>query len=142
MENRCGDLKYAEETRNIWRNHVPKRGQSTTVEGEMIRVIEKLRWEAQNNGNINWDDRFKEMCDFLNRTLCDINVFTQEEISVIQLDIKRLIVDTTIWFCQERNKLKPNQITNFVKQLIGHDTFLFQGIQYLLDTSSLPYLGL
>jgi len=51
-------MKYFEEAKQIWVNYVPKSGQSDTVEGELIRAIEKLRYEAQNNGNVNWDQGF------------------------------------------------------------------------------------
>jgi hypothetical protein len=40
----------------IWRHMVPKSGQSGTVQGELLRAVEKLRWEAQSNGNINRDE--------------------------------------------------------------------------------------
>ena len=42
----------------IWQNLVPKSGQADTVQGELLRTVEKLRWEAQENGNSNWDDGF------------------------------------------------------------------------------------
>ncbi len=54
----------------VWRNLVPKSGQCNTVQGELLRAVEKLRWEAQNNGNINWDDGFASFIDFLETTLC------------------------------------------------------------------------
>jgi hypothetical protein len=53
----------------IWRNLVPKSGQADTVQGELLRAVEKLSWEAQNNGNINWDDRFEMLIEFLRATL-------------------------------------------------------------------------
>lgn len=49
------DQQYFEECRIIWRNFVPKSGQADSLQGEMLRQIEKLRYEAQNNGNINWE---------------------------------------------------------------------------------------
>jgi hypothetical protein len=33
--------------------------------------VEKLSWEAHNNGNVNWDAGFVILLDFLERTLCD-----------------------------------------------------------------------
>lgn len=53
----------------IWRNLVPKSGQAETVQGEILRAVEKLSWEAQNNGNANWDDRFEMFIEFLGTTL-------------------------------------------------------------------------
>ena len=57
----------------IWRELVPKSGQSDSVQGELLRAVEKLCWEAQNNGNGNWDSGFERLLDFLDRELgnCD-----------------------------------------------------------------------
>ncbi|MFS0907509.1 hypothetical protein AB3N02_31575 [Priestia aryabhattai] len=46
-------MRYFEEAKEIWVKYVPKSGQSGVVEGELIRAIEKLRCEAQDNGNAN-----------------------------------------------------------------------------------------
>jgi len=58
-------MKYFEEAKFIWKNYVPKSGQADTVQGELLRVIEKLRYEAQDNGNINWDDGFEMFCHYI-----------------------------------------------------------------------------
>lgn len=55
----------------VWNNLVPKNGQSSSVQGELLRCNEALRWEAQNNGNINWDDGFNIMAGFLKEKLDD-----------------------------------------------------------------------
>lgn len=83
-------MKYFEEANIIWKNHVPKRGQSDTVEGEMIRAIEKLRFEAQSNGNGNWDAGFKRFCEFLRETLHDTNVFDEQALEEIKSDIEAI----------------------------------------------------
>ncbi|WLR42289.1 hypothetical protein LC087_16430 [Bacillus carboniphilus] len=36
-----------------------------TVEGELLRAIERLRYEAQNNGNGHWDDGFELFCMYI-----------------------------------------------------------------------------
>lgn len=63
-------LKYPSEYKFIWGNYVPKNGQSDVLQGELLRQVEKLRYEAQNNGNINWGDDFRFFCRFLQQTLC------------------------------------------------------------------------
>ena len=83
-------MKYAAEAKAIWKNHVPSRGQSDTVEGEMIRAIERLRWEAQENGNGNWDKAFKYFCEFLWKTLHDKNVFDEHALQEIKEDIETI----------------------------------------------------
>lgn len=49
--------KYFDECKYIWANYVPKSGQAQNLQGELLREIEKLRCEAQDNGNMNWDGR-------------------------------------------------------------------------------------
>jgi hypothetical protein len=40
-------VRYFEEARSLWQQYVPARGQAGTVQGELIRAVEKLRDEAQ-----------------------------------------------------------------------------------------------
>ncbi|HLW68279.1 MAG TPA: hypothetical protein VKS79_23380 [Gemmataceae bacterium] len=54
----------------IWTNLVPKSGQCGTVQGELLRVVEKLSWEANNNGNVNWDNGFEILIDYFEQTVC------------------------------------------------------------------------
>lgn len=39
------------------------------MQGELLREIEKIRCEAQDNGNINWDDDYSYFCDFISGKL-------------------------------------------------------------------------
>ena len=73
------DPKYPDVCRFIWKNYVPKRGQADNLQGELLREIEKLRWEAQENGNINWDEDFLYFCDFICKTLTQQAIFSEEE---------------------------------------------------------------
>lgn len=72
-------MKYFKEAKYLWQTYVPKQGQAETVQGELIRAIEKLRGEAQRNGNINWDRGFVIFCDFLETTLCESGVFDRSQ---------------------------------------------------------------
>jgi len=83
-------MKYFEEAKQIWINYVPKSGQSDTVEGELIRAIEKLRYEAQNNGNVNWDQGFEQFCEYLWDVLNDSKTFDSTVIEEIRKDIDTL----------------------------------------------------
>ena len=74
-------------TKWIWRNLVPKSGQSGTVQGEALRAIEKLRWEAQKNGNINWDEGFELLIEFLRHFFAGVDTSTQNS---IESDLDRL----------------------------------------------------
>ncbi|MBA2937288.1 hypothetical protein HZF08_03145 [Paenibacillus sp. CGMCC 1.16610] len=83
-------MKYFEEAKHLWKTYVPKQGQSETIQGELIRAIEKLRDEAQRNGNGNWDDCFNMFCDFLELNLCNSGVFNMLQKMKIRSNIKRL----------------------------------------------------
>ncbi len=84
-------MKYFEQAKNIWKNQVPKSGQSDTVEGELLRAVEKLRYESQNNGNGNWDKGFERFCHFLWDNLSDKKVFDNDVLSEIKKDITTLL---------------------------------------------------
>jgi hypothetical protein len=91
-------MKYADDARYLWKTHVPKRGQADTVQGELMRAVAKLRWEAQNNGNGNWDDEndgsvnqnFIRFCDYLEQTLAVTPPFDEAAVREIRADITRL----------------------------------------------------
>jgi hypothetical protein len=53
----------------VWKNLVPPKGQAATVQGELLRAVEKLLWEAQKNGNQNWDAGFEKLLSYLRVTL-------------------------------------------------------------------------
>lgn len=84
-------MKYFEEAKDIWNNFVPKSGQADTTQGELLRAVEKLRWESQNNGNGNWDKGFEVFIDFLKKHLLDKKVFTREVRNQTKAHLKRLI---------------------------------------------------
>lgn len=49
----------------IWEHLVPQVGSADSLQGEVIRAIELLSWEAQNNSNLNWDASFDALVAFL-----------------------------------------------------------------------------
>ncbi len=83
-------MHYAKECTYIMKELVPPRGQADTLQGELLREIEKLRYEAQNNGNQNWDEWFEFFCGHIRDRLCEQPFFTEEE--------KRDIADITKLF--------------------------------------------
>ncbi|MCS1350912.1 hypothetical protein [Mechercharimyces sp. CAU 1602] len=83
-------MKYFEEAKVIWKKYVPKSGQAESVEGELLRAIEKLRYEAQNNGNGNWDNGFERFCTYLWEVLDDRDVFSYEVLQQIKKDFHTL----------------------------------------------------
>jgi len=62
-------MRHFEEARELWRTYVPARGQAVTVQGELIRAVEKLCDEAQHNGNVNWSDDQAILVNYVRDTL-------------------------------------------------------------------------
>ena len=63
------------------------------MQGELLREIEKIRCEAQDNGNINWDDDYSYFCDFISGKLTEQPVFSEtekQEINLIMAYIKNV----------------------------------------------------
>jgi len=56
----------------------------------LLRAVERLRWEAQGNGNINWDDRFEMFVGFLEDHLHTEPHFSPEIRASIASDLERL----------------------------------------------------
>jgi hypothetical protein len=83
--------EYLDLGRQIWQTYVPKRGQATTVQGELLRANEKLRDESQRNGNINWDDGHEILARYLLDTLTASSVLTDEAKAQLRLDIERIL---------------------------------------------------
>lgn len=71
--------KHNEECQYIWSNLVPEDGQADSVQGELLREAVKLRVEACNNGNVNWDDNFAWFCGNIGDILTGSGVFGDDE---------------------------------------------------------------
>jgi hypothetical protein len=74
----------------IWKNLVPRSGESTSVQGELLRAVAKLRREAVHNGNINWDERYESLVDFLYEHLIEQSALAEETKADALLDLGRL----------------------------------------------------
>ncbi len=91
MNNQIPDLSDDSELgRWVWQNLVPKSGQSDTVQGELLRANEKLRDESHRNGNINWDEGFDILLNFLEATLCEKKRLFRDPSKFIRSDLNRL----------------------------------------------------
>ena len=55
----------------LWDTYVPAKGQADTVQGELLRVVERVTWEFQNTGCMNWGPTFDLFCAFARNTLGD-----------------------------------------------------------------------
>ena len=83
-------MRYFNEAARIWRECVPKSGQADTIEGELLRAVEKLRNEATRNGNINWDSGFEILLSFLESRLLDKAVYSEAKLAVTRAALVRL----------------------------------------------------
>ena len=84
-------MKNRKEAGELWRTYVPKRGQADTVQGELIRAVEKLRDEAQRNGNINWGRDHARLAEYVRDTLVSSGLFDADAEREIREDVGRLL---------------------------------------------------
>lgn len=73
----------------LWRTSVPRRGQAATVPGELLRAVEKLRDEAQRNGNLNWGSGYETLIVYLRDYLLGSALFGQSAAQEIETDLHR-----------------------------------------------------
>jgi hypothetical protein len=83
-------MQYPKEAKEIWDKFAPKSGQARTVQGELLRAVEKLRDEAARNGNQNWDRGFKILAAYLEDKLTDTKVFSAAKIAETRTILARL----------------------------------------------------
>lgn len=74
----------------LWEKYVPISGQAETVQGELIRIIERLENEIAGNAKANWDSEFVMMAHYLRDTLLASGIFTKEIENEIFKDIQVL----------------------------------------------------
>lgn len=126
---------YLEECKYIWRNMVPKSGQADSLQGEMLRMIVKLRNEAINNGNINWDDNFEWFCNFLKENLVNCDLFDEEKTIKIKM-ILDYIKDNGNYARKYANgEITDNQVDIFKLAYTDDDIY-----DYLEDAIAAYYL--
>ena len=124
-------MKYFKEAKYLWQNYVPKSGQADTVQGELVRAIEKLRDEAQRNGNINWDNGHLILSNFVKETLVESKIFSEEikqEITDDVISIQNFkqprtedeiydrLTDRIVEWCLENKKPIPHEHNSALKR--------------------------
>ena len=96
------NYKYFDECKYIWKNYVPESGQANNLQGELLREIEEIRCEAQDDGNINWDEDHSYFCDFISKKLLEQSIFSsieKEEITLIMSYIKECGMYAQKFYC-------------------------------------------
>ncbi|GIH44814.1 hypothetical protein Mco01_78140 [Microbispora corallina] len=84
------DPHYLADARHIWATYVPPRGQADTVQGELLRAVEKLRDEAQRNGNGNWDEHYGRLLAYLRERLTAPGLFDTATSAMLVADLDRV----------------------------------------------------
>jgi hypothetical protein len=75
----------------LWKTYVPKTGQADTMQGELLRAIEKLRDECLRNGNGNWDLGHEILAQYLLDTLTTSPDVPDAAKRQLKLDIERIL---------------------------------------------------
>lgn len=82
---------WKKEQDRLWDALVPPRGQATTLQGELIRIVGKLTDQAYRNGNCNWDEDHERMWRFVGARLDDPRTFNEAERRAIGGAIEEII---------------------------------------------------
>ena len=85
------NLQYPELVYKIWNEMVPREGPAPTVQGELLRSVEKLREEAQQHANAHYRKTHKRMAIFLRDTLLGSGIFDKNEKDRIRSEAGRLM---------------------------------------------------
>jgi len=89
LHHQINKKDYNKTAKIIWQKLVPSSGQANTVQGELLRAIEKLRDEAQRNGNINFNKNcHKILIDFLKNYLLDDSIYNKKTLAETKKNLK------------------------------------------------------
>ncbi len=108
-------MTYLDEATAIWREFVPPSGQAETVQGELLRAVEKLRDEALRNGNCNWDDGFEILLAYLHRHLLDEAVYPPEAIAGTRAILAGLRTDDALWLEDEPYDYLGDRVVDYFR---------------------------
>lgn len=61
--------RYKPDYAHLVKQLVPPRGSAATMQGELIRAVDKLWYEGQDNGNVNWGPDFDAFTNLLDWNL-------------------------------------------------------------------------
>lgn len=74
----------------LWDYFVPASGKCQTAQGEVIRIIGRIRREVMVNGGANWDDDFRKMLHTIPDYLCLGNARGKDRLEFLQCSIEEL----------------------------------------------------
>jgi hypothetical protein len=85
------NLQYPDVARKIWIELVPRSGPAGTVHGELLRSVESLRDEAQQNKNANYSRQHRRMALFVRDTLVRSGAFDRPASDRIRSGTRQLM---------------------------------------------------
>ncbi|KAA6316324.1 hypothetical protein EZS27_033350 [termite gut metagenome] len=85
------NLKYPKIAKKIWTELVPPTEQAVSLQGELLKCIEYLRYEAQQNKNANYGNGHDLLVKFIQKKLVQTGVFSKKGIGKINYRIKKLL---------------------------------------------------
>ena len=70
-----------EQFNNLWDLLVPPQGSAKTVQGEVIRIADRVRSEFYRNGGANWDREYRSMLNALIKHLGSHNALSEDDLA-------------------------------------------------------------
>jgi hypothetical protein len=77
--------------KRLWKDLVPPSGQASSVHGELVRAVGRLKDEAFRNGNRNFGRNHRMLCKFVRQNLRDPKVFSPDELDEIDRCVRRVL---------------------------------------------------
>jgi hypothetical protein len=128
-----GKGRYGTQFGQLWSELVPDTGDAETIQGEAVRIIGRLASEYYRNGNMNWDEDFLFVAQWLRKTLNDETVFSSGVLSQINADIDRIIHNGQTGECPyEDGEDEYDRITDRVVE------YCHQNLKPIENDSELP----
>ena len=98
--------------RYLWNYLVPNGGEAATVQGEVIRIVGRLGYEALEMGHVNWDEDYVKMIDFWFETVGA----AEEAMTVVkrrkagEVDIDALTEATIAWVAEHPQPIALGEV--------------------------------
>lgn len=74
--------RFGAKTKDLTDRYIPEHGPASVLQGELVRAVDKLWFEGQDNGNINWDSDFEYFCQLLQDHLLTPGLLDEKDVSM------------------------------------------------------------
>lgn len=140
----CGyQQQFLPECRYIWKNYVSDKGTSFCLQGELLRELELLRQEAQQRGNINWDEDYDFFCEFIKEEICEQSIYSKEEKNITTMIMDEIRKYGRYAWDYYNGKIPQDQVDYRKLAYIANDLYdmvadMIGKMQAIIDTP-IPY---